>query len=75
MTSKTVLSEMRAEHQCRAVDEEAIFKERSRTNSNASHTENVGSFVASEVNNQLSPASEEQIKTLRHVSDRMPIAA
>ena len=57
------------------MDKQPIPDANSRSNSNALNKETVVPSAATEVLNQPRDATEEEIKTLRHVSDRIPIAA
>ncbi|MCJ1265026.1 peptide transporter ptr2 [Lobaria immixta] len=64
-----------ADSQSGAVDNEHVAEANTRSNSTALKKETIVPSVATEVINQPRDATEEEIKTLRHVSDRIPTAA
>ena len=58
-----------------AVDQESVTGTNSRPSSDALVTEKITPFVVLEVGNQPRDATEDEVKTLRHVNDRISVAA
>lgn len=52
-----------------------INETKSRDNSNTLNSGQVVPYPITQVNNQIRDATEEETKTLRHVNDRVPVAA